>query len=320
MTVPSIAFAACFGRLKGLVAPRQAQMRLLCQALLVLGMCLVLQAASARDLVVARISDSPAKHLAQLAPMAEYLASRLGAHGITGSRVLIAEDYDELLQMVQEQRVDWITETLLVAAQLVRDAQAQPVLRKWKGGHREYSGLVFVRKDSGIESLEQLRGRTLALEEPDSFSGYFLPLLLLHQAGLKGLAMVNVNDTPPADAVGHVFAHSESNVAQWVHKRLTDAGAFSSLDWSDASHLPPSIAADLQVIAQTPPFPRALELVAPHLEPTLVQAIAKILLGLTEGDQGELLHSYEKATGFEPVDQDVDIAIQAVIHHLDVQP
>lgn len=295
-------------------------MRLPQRALLALGLICALQAASARELVVARISDSPAKHLAQLAPMAEFLAVRLGAFGISGSRVLIAEDYDELLQMVREQQVDWITETLLVAAQLVRDAQVQPVLRKWKGGHREYSGLVFVRKDSGIDSLEQLRGRSLAVEEPDSFSGYFLPLLLLQQAGLPDLALADIADTPPAEAVGHVFAHSESNVAQWVHKRLTHAGAFSSLDWDDPSHLPPAIAGDLKVIAQTAPFPRALELAAPHLDPALVQAIAEILLQLNEHDPDALLHSYEKATGFEPVDQAVDVAIDSVLRHLGERP
>src|SRR5690606_22573140 len=61
---------------------------------------------------------------------------------------------------------------------------AVPVLSEVYRGSATYRGRIFVRRDRGIATLDQLRGRTIAFADPLSESGYLYPLDLFVQAGL----------------------------------------------------------------------------------------------------------------------------------------
>ncbi len=52
------------------------------------------------------------------------------------------------------------------------------------GSFHYYSGL-FTRLDSGIEEIGQIRGRSLALTDPSSTSGFVYPMALLLKAGIN---------------------------------------------------------------------------------------------------------------------------------------
>jgi phosphonate transport system substrate-binding protein len=64
------------------------------------------------------------------------------------------------------------------------------VLRRWQRGKAEYQSLIFAKKDSGINSLQDLRGKVIAFEDPESTSGHFLPRFFLVKRGFK---MVETN-------------------------------------------------------------------------------------------------------------------------------
>ncbi|MFC3123862.1 phosphate/phosphite/phosphonate ABC transporter substrate-binding protein [Pseudoroseomonas globiformis] len=51
-------------------------------------------------------------------------------------------------------------------------------------GSIAYVAVMVVRKDSGIESLEQMRGKSLAWADPNSTSGYLIPRSELRNGGL----------------------------------------------------------------------------------------------------------------------------------------
>ncbi|MDX1519348.1 MAG: PhnD/SsuA/transferrin family substrate-binding protein, partial [Gammaproteobacteria bacterium] len=61
---------------------------------------------------------------------------------------------------------------------------AVPLLAEVYRGSPWYTGRVFVRRDSGIETLADLRGRDIAFADPISESGYLFPLDLFVEAGL----------------------------------------------------------------------------------------------------------------------------------------
>ena len=63
---------------------------------------------------------------------------------------------------------------------LVRnDHGAQPFLLALREDRNVYRSLVFVRRDSGIRSLADLRGKRLALQTRSSTSAFYLPLITL---------------------------------------------------------------------------------------------------------------------------------------------
>ncbi|MFH1810499.1 MAG: serine/threonine-protein kinase [Pseudomonadota bacterium] len=65
-----------------------------------------------------------------------------------------------------------------------QEPRVQPLLVALYGGGRGNDGVLLVREDSPITTLEQLRGTRLCYPDPDSTSGYLMPRLTLRQAGI----------------------------------------------------------------------------------------------------------------------------------------
>lgn len=61
---------------------------------------------------------------------------------------------------------------------------AIPLLSEVYRGTPSYSGRIFVRRDSGIKTLSDLKGRDIAFADPISESGYLYPLDLFVKDGL----------------------------------------------------------------------------------------------------------------------------------------
>ncbi|WP_419904992.1 phosphate/phosphite/phosphonate ABC transporter substrate-binding protein [Kiloniella sp.] len=61
---------------------------------------------------------------------------------------------------------------------------AVPLLSEVYRGTPSYSGRIFVRRDSGIKTLADLKGRDIAFADPISESGYLYPLDLFVKEGL----------------------------------------------------------------------------------------------------------------------------------------
>ena len=167
----------------------------------------------------------------------------------------------------------------------------------------EYHTIFIARKDSGINSLVDLKGKTVAFEDPGSTTAFFLPIAELLDAGLAPIPLDTPREAPQADKVGFIFARQEITQSNWVHKGLVDAAAFSNLDWAKNDHNPPEIRADLKIIHRTASYPRAFEVVKRDLAPARKARLKAILLDAQNTAEGRaLLHAYQKTTKFDELD------------------
>ena len=256
-----------------------------------------------RVLVLGRISDDPKAHYEQLKPLLDYVVPRMRDVGITEGRILMARDAQQMTSYLRRGRVDWVTETAGTGMQLQQRAGARPLLLTERGGVSRYHGVFFVRRDSGLERLSDLEGRTIAFQNTASTSAYFAPATALLDAGQRLEILLSPMDRPSADAVGYVFARSELNIAAWVHKRLVDAGVVSNLDWDDVRRMPPAFRRDFRVIHETQDFPRALEMVRGDLDPKIVARLREVLLEAAQDPAArEALSVFFRTTRFLPVD------------------
>ena len=82
-------------------------------------------------------------------------------------------------------------------------------------GSAVYNGQIFVRADSGIESLEDLAGKTFCRPDPLSTSGWIIPSITLKAAGVD----------PDTDLAEVVDAGSHDAVVAAVYNGDCDAGA-----------------------------------------------------------------------------------------------
>jgi phosphonate transport system substrate-binding protein len=264
-------------------------------------------------LVLGRISDDPKTHYEQLKPLLDYVVPRMRDVGITEGRILMARDVQQMTSYLRRGRVDWVTETAGTAMRLQERAQARPLLLTERGGVDRYRGIFFVRRDSGLEKLADLTGRTVAFQNTASTSAYFAPAVELLDAGQRLEILLSPMDRPALNSVGYVFARSEMNVATWVHKGLVDAGVVSNLDWEDIRRMPPAFRSDFRIIHETPDYPRALEMVRGDLAPNVEARLREVLLqAASDPDAREALRLFFRTTRFMPVDS----ASQQALNHL----
>jgi phosphonate transport system substrate-binding protein len=254
-------------------------------------------------LVIGRISDDPKAHYEQLKPLLDYVIPRMRDVGITEGRILMARDTQQMTSYLRRGRVDWVTETSGTGMQLQQRAGARPLVLTERGGVSRYHSVFFVRKDSGIDSLAELKGRSIAFQSTASTSAYLVPAATLLDQGLHLEILLSPMDRPSQDSVGYVFARSELNIAAWVHKRLVDGGVFSSQDWADARRLPPAFRQDLKIIHETSEYPRAVEMVRGNLAPRVEARLREVLLQAAEDPAArDAMALFFRTTRFLPVD------------------
>lgn len=280
--------------------------RLLQRALLCLAIATMAGTAwagPAHVLVLGRISDDPKSHYAQLQPLLDYVVPRMREVGISEGRILMARDAQQMGSYLRRGQVDWVTETAGTAVALGLRSGAQPLLLTERSGVRDYHTVFFVRRDSPLRTLEDLRGHTLALQNVASTSAYLVPVMTLLQHGQMPEILSSAHDQAAPDTVGYVFARSELNIATLVHKRVVDAGAVSNLDWSDGRRIPAGFIRDFRAIHRTEPYPRAIEMVRAGLDPAVRDRLQQVLLeAATDPQAQDALQKFFGTSGFHRVD------------------
>ncbi len=256
-----------------------------------------------RELVLGRISDDPRRHHGPLSALLDYVVPRMAEVGIRRGRVLMARDAQQMASYLRRGRVDWVTETAATGLLLAERSGGRVLVGTKRDGVAWYHSVLFVRRDAEIRSLADLRGRSIAFQNPNSTSAYYAPAAALLDAGVGLEVLLSPKDRPRSDVAGYLFAQSEANISTWVHKRLVDAGAFSDRDWQDLSRLPDSVRDDLIVIAETEAFPRGLEIVRGDLDTRREERLREVLLA-AESDPAanESLRRFFATDGFFAID------------------
>lgn len=269
--------------------------------------------ARAGVLVLGRISDDPKAHYEQLKPLLDYVVPRMADVGIREGRILMAKDSQQMASYLRRGRVDWVTETAGTAMLLKQRADAKPLLLTERDGTSHYHSVFFARRDSGLRSLDDLRGHSVAFQRPSSTSAYFVPVAELLERGLSPEILLSPTDRIEHGEVGYLFARSELNISTWVHKRLVDVGVMSNLDWSNPRRMPPAFRRDLIEIGRTGDYPRAVEVVRGDLDPRVEARLREVLLDAAgDPDAGEALLRFFKTTRFMPIDPASGKALQRI--------
>lgn len=254
-------------------------------------------------LVLGQISDDPESHYQRLKPLLDYVVPRMHEVGIKQGRILMAKNDRQMASYLRSGRVDWVTETAASGMLLRQRADAVPLLRTDRSGASHYATLFFVRKDSRIKSLTDLRGGSIAFQNPASTSAYYVPAYELLLRGLRLEIQITPMDRPNDDAVGYVFARTERNIATWVVKGLVDVGVVSDLDWQDPTRVPLNYRHELRQLHVTGKFPRALELVSAKMKPEVRERLKQVLLDAEKDPAASrALEAFFGTTGFEPID------------------
>ncbi|HEV3146863.1 MAG TPA: phosphate/phosphite/phosphonate ABC transporter substrate-binding protein, partial [Gemmataceae bacterium] len=141
-------------------------------------------------------------------------------------------------------------------------------------GKQVYHSYIIVREDSGIRSVDDLRGRTFAYTDPDSNSGCLAPRHLLAGRGQT-----------PGTFFGRCFySYSHDNSIQAVIKGTADGAAVDSIIWEFAKDLDPSLASQIKIVWQSPAYGIPPIVVHPNVAETEKERLRHLLLHLHEDE------------------------------------
>jgi len=227
-----------------------------------------------------------------------YLSRRYHSAADAGGKVIVGGSLAELAKLLEQGQVDFYLESpypTYVINQV--HGAGRLLLRRWKSGMAEYRSLIATHKDSGITRVDQLRGRLIAFEDPESTSGYFLPKFFLQRNGLKLSQTPALNAPIPATELGYIFAQSSDKVLDLIFAGQVAAGAISD---DDFGRLDQRRKTDLTIIGQTDLLPRHLVSVHKAMTADAAERLSRILQSMHENKEGEaILLKSDNTTRFD---------------------
>jgi phosphonate transport system substrate-binding protein len=228
-------------------------------------------------------------------------------------RVTVASDYAAVIEALRNKSADLAFSHPAGYVLAAREARATIVARNVWHGKASFTSRFFVRKESGITTLEGLRGKTVAFVDPASTSGYIYPMVMLIQRGL-------VQNRDPRTFFREVtFAGSHDAGMRALLNRHVDS--LASFDMAHEQYLKdPAERERLTWVAETPPIPEAGICARDGLDPALFARVRTALLSMRGPSYAPLLKKMYDIDGFEPAeDRDYD-PVRAAIDVLGVRP
>lgn len=263
------------------------------------------------------LSSKPQKSIKNTTPLLNYLVAHLP--GYTAGEVLVTNSLNEMADMLESGVVSAVAVTPYAALLIERQSHAKIAAIRWKQGVGSYHSVFFSQKKSSIKELKDLVGHTITFEKASSTSGFFMPAAFLLSNGFELQRMHSISERPDSDKIGYIFIDdflrqsNAVNMSIGVFLGRFDAAAFSNLDWADPEVTPLKAKNNLQIIAETPPYPRSLVLISPTLDGATEQALLDTLLNADKNEEGiAAMFKFKKTSRFSPISETELKSIQQV--------
>lgn len=244
---------------------------------------------AADKLNMADISTDPALILERYTPLMAYLK----AQGLDMGKFLVYPTPTEAIENFRQGKFDVISITPSNALQLMDEAGAVPLLIAMKGGVKEYNSVIFVNKESPIQTLADLQGQVVAFESEFSTSSCVLPKNVIQKAGL----VLEQSPTPVSGKVAYYFTEADVNtVAQVKEGKRAQAGGIQKGFLEGHPDVE-----KFRILAESPYVPRLVVLVRKGVE---VEALKKVLLQMNTDPAAQEALQQAKLSGFTEFEGD----------------
>lgn len=137
-----------------------------------------------------------------------------------------------------------------------------------RSGKRTYQSYIITYETSGIERLEDLKGRSFAFTDPLSTAGKLYPDKMLRDAGY----------TPDDFFNQTIYTYAHDNSIQLVTKRMIDGAAVNSLVYEYVAHTNPGRVSNIKIIDRSESFAMPPVVVSRALTDSMVVRLKSLFL------------------------------------------
>jgi phosphonate transport system substrate-binding protein len=258
---------------------------------------------------VLRVGFVPAEDAQQVMqnaqPIVDILEKQLGME----VQPFVAADYTGVVEALRVNKLDvaFLTPASYVLAK--NEANVKVVLKSERKGIASYYAAIITRADSGIQRLEDLRGRTFAFGDALSTTGNIFPRKMFKERGID----------PVRDFKQILYSGGHDATVLAVLNGKVDAGATyaNSPDGDDTAWMRylknPEDEKKIRAIAFSEPIPADNLVINGNLDEAIAKKVEETFLQLSRDPKGkQMMRDLYQIDGFVPAtDRDYDSVRQA---------
>jgi phosphonate transport system substrate-binding protein len=233
-------------------------------------------------------------------PLVDILRKELGME----IEPFVATDYTGIVEALRVHKLDvaFLAPASYVLAK--NEANIKVILKSERKGIPFYYAAIITRADSGIKSLDDLRGKTFAFGDSLSTTGHVFPRKMLKEKGID----------PIRDLKQILYSGGHDATVLAVLNGKVDAGATyaNSPDSKDTAWMrylkDPADIKRIRAIAFSEPIPADNLVVSDSLDPKIVKRLEEVFVELSRDAKGKkMLRDLYQIDGFVPAtDHDYD--------------
>lgn len=240
-------------------------------AFLVLPGCRTQDASKSKTLRLSMIpTTDPGKVVRESQALVEYLERE------TGSKIdlTVPTNYAAVVEAISNDQIDIAYLGGFTYVQASKRAEVVPLVQRERD--REFHSLFITHKDSGIDSLGDLKNRKFAFGDVNSTSGHLMPEYFMRQQGVDLEVISNALYTGGHDATALAVAN-----------RKVDAGALDETVYQKMVADGKLDGAAVKVFYTTPPFFDYVWAARKTLDPLIAESFSTAMLKLDSNDASQ---------------------------------
>ncbi len=215
----------------------------------------------------------PSRIYAKWQPFADYMSAQLGLP----VEIVVPRGVGKMKKSIEKGEVDFFYINSHVFYRLVQAGKAIPVAQMENiAGKTTSVSEIFVKSDSGIQSVEDLKGKSIAFVSPMGAGGYMAPRAYLYDSGLES-----------GKDFDEKFTKNLSNSIHGVLLGEYDAATMCGVNYKLMSHKINT--GELKVIAISDEYPENIIAARSDLSSELVNRFKRQLLTMSETAEGKQL-------------------------------
>jgi len=208
-------------------------------------------------------------------PLGEYLSKKTGVD----IRFTVLSRYGNIIDRFEKEKMDGAFFGSFTGAAAIYKLGVIPLARPVNLDNTStYHGYIFVRKDSNIKNVKDMKGKTMAFVEKSTTAGYIFPLAYLREHGIA---------SPEKYFREYFFTGSHDAAIDAVLNRSADIGAAKHSMYDRMKKEHPRIAEELVIIAQSPSVPSNGLCVRKDLNEDLKKKLKDALLNIDKDPEGQ---------------------------------
>jgi len=266
------------------------QMLKIFSAALVLWLSIVIvgYAGTSDVLRVSAIPDENPQELLRIySPFGEYLSRELRIR----VQFIPVVDYAATVEGLAAKKLDLVWYGGFTSVQAVRRTGGNATRLVMRKEDAEFKSIFITRPETGIKTLEDLKGKTFTFGSVSSTSGHLMPRYFLMKNGI----------VPERDFAKFSFSGAHDATALWVEGGKVDAGALNFLVWEKLVQTQKVDTSRVSVFWVTPPYVDYVWTARKDLSKELLERITQAFLKLDYRDpQDRRLLDLHRTKGYIP--------------------